>query len=281
MGKALPEFHMAIIGVCMSHQHDIPLNGLYQRRLAVMLEADPGVALRPYIVRDFELDLRSRLERLPAGQRMDGVLANIRAANMVVPARLFRRLTDDGRSRLVLNPALLRRGHASSVVLSPRPSTVRGRTKPHGPDAYGDSPNTQDSPPRGLRVAGFRVRNLNIALGYLAGLGGWAIAEELRRYDEFQKACQERGLPLFVLGPAPVEYSYWTHRIVQQANAAIRRRLAGGDVPFAPIEQARDDAGHPLTRVDGIHLTEYGQRFVAELLCNQGLREWVTRGLNR
>jgi hypothetical protein len=278
MGKALPEFHLAIIGGCMSHQHGIPLSGLYQRRLAIMLEADPGVALRPHIVRDFELDLRSRLERLPAGQRIDGVLAHIRAANMVVPARIFRRLTDDGRSRLVVNPALLRMGDVSHVVQSARPTSARGRTKPRGPDAYGDAPNTQDMPPRGPYVAGFRIRNLNTAVGVLLGLDNWAIAEELRRYDEFEKACQDRGLPLFVVGPSPVEHSYWTRRIVRKANSAIRRRLAGGEVPFVLIEQARDDAGRPLTRADGVHLTVEGQLFVAELLYARGVREWVTRG---
>lgn len=281
MNRALPEFHLAIIGGCMSHQHGIPFNALYQRQLASMLEADPGVVLRPYIVRDFELDLRSRLDRLPAGQRIDGVLAHIRAANMVVPAHLLRRRRNDGYSRLVPNPALFRRGHASTVVLSLRTNLIRGRDKPRGPDAYGDSPNLQDRPPEGLRIAGFRARNLNLALGSMVGLDNWAIAEELRRYNEFQQACLARGLPLFVLGPAPVEYSYWTNRIVRKANARIRRQLAGESVPFALIEQACDEAGRPLTRVDGVHLTVEGQRFVAELLYNDGMREWVADILKR
>jgi hypothetical protein len=281
MNRNLPEFNLAIIGGCMSHQHDVPFNGLYQRRLAAMLKADPGVVLRPYIVRDFEMDLRTRLDRIPADQPIDGVLAHIRAANMVVPAHIFRRLDRDGHSRLVVNPALFRRRHADTVVLTLRSNQIRGRDKPRGPDAYGDSPNRQDRPPEGLRIAGFRARNLNIAVGSLVGLDNWAIAEELRRYDEFEQACRERGLPLFVLGPASVEYSYWTGRIVRKANARILRRLAGGDVPFALIEQACDAAGRPLTRVDGIHLTVDGQRFVARLLYEHGMREWVSRSLGR
>lgn len=125
------------------------------------------------------------------------------------------------------------------------------------------------------------MRNLNAALGVLVGLDSWAIAEELRRFDEFEEACRNRGLPLFVLGPAPVEYSYWTNRIVRRANAVISRRLSGGDVPFALIEQARDPAGRPLTRVDGVHLTVEGQHFVAELLYKNGMREWVAAILKR
>lgn len=95
MSESLREFRLGIIGGCMSHQRRIPLNALYQRKLAVLLEADPGVRLRTYIVRDFESDLRARLDRLLAGPPVDGVLAHIRAANMVVPARFLRRLHDE------------------------------------------------------------------------------------------------------------------------------------------------------------------------------------------
>jgi hypothetical protein len=282
MSESLPEFHLGIVGGCSSHQHRIPLNALYQRQLAGMLEADPGIRLRPYIVRDFELDLRTRLDRLLAGPPMDGVLVHIRAANMVVPGRLVRHLTTVGANpHSVLNPALLSREHPSSAALSLQPRSGRGRDKLRGPDAYGDSPDSQDRPPRGPRIFGFRVRNLNLALGALVGLDNWAIAEELRRFDEFEKACRECGLPLFAVGPLPVEYSYWTRRIVRKANALIRRHLSGGEVPFALIDQAHDAAGRPLTRADGVHLTVEGQRFLAEVLYDHGMREWMTSILKR
>jgi hypothetical protein len=285
MSESLPEFHLAIIGGCMSHQRGTSLNALYHRVLAEMLRDDPGVRLRPHIVRDFGADLRTRLDRLLTGPPVDGVLVHLRAARMVVPVRLTRSVWRNGRFHQGLNPLLFRRGHTSSLSLSQRlsnassgssgPSGSSGRSKPRGPDAYGDLPDLQDQPQPGLRIAGFRVRNLNLAFGTLVGLDRWAIAEELHEFDEFERACRERGLPLFVLGPTPTTYSYWTDRIVRKGNAAIRRRLSGTNVPFALVEQWQDPAGRPLTRADGFHMTLDGHRFVAELLYGHDMREWV------
>lgn len=276
MAESLPEFHLGIIGGCMSHQRGTPLNALYHRQLAAMLEANPGVRLRPNIVRDFDADLRTRLEMLLAGPPVDGVLLHLRAVRMLGPVRLTRSVWKDSRLHLGLNPNLFRRGHASRAARSWRPNSVSSeRGKPRGPDAYGDLPDLQDQPLPGLRIAGFRVRSLNLAMGTLVGLDQWAIDEELRQFDEFERACREHGLPLFVLGPTPTTCSYWTNRIVRKGNAAIRRRLSDTNVPFALVEQVCDSVGHPLTRADGVHLTIEGQRFVAELLHGHGMREWV------
>jgi hypothetical protein len=271
----MAEFHLAIVGGCMSHQHGTPYHSLYQRQLAAMLEADPGVRLRCHIVRDFEANLADRLDGLPAQPPMDGVLVHLRAAGIVAPVRLFRRAWGGGRFRSFLNPALFRRGHPGTALWAPPGGADRDAERLRSQDAYGDSPDLQDVAPRGLRIGRFRVRNLNVALGTLARLDGWAIDDELHRFDEFERACRERGLPFFVLGPAPTTYSYWTNRLVRKANAAIRRRLSGTGVPFALIEQSCDSNGRPLTRADGTHLTLEAHAFVAELLYSGGMREWV------
>lgn len=283
MTEPLPEFQLGIIGGCMSHQRGTPLNALYHRQLAAMLEADPGVRLRPHIGRDFEATLRTRFDRLLAEWPLDGVLIHLRAARMVAPARLFCRTRVNGGLHSGLNPALLRRSHPRSFAGPSRWSSIgvaagiypAGRGKPRGPDAYDHLPDLQDLPPQGLRIAGFRVRDLNLALGMLVALDRWAIAEELYEFDEVERACSERGLPLFVLGPTPTTSSSWTNRITARGNVAIRRRLSGTEVPFALIEQLRDSAGHQLTRADGIHQSIEGHRFVAEWLYSQGMREWV------
>jgi hypothetical protein len=129
MNATLPELRLAIIGGCIPHQHDNPPSALFQRRLARMVEENPGITPRPSIVRDFELDLRARLERIPSGTPNDGVLAHVRTANVVVSAHLLRRREGNGRSRLVPNSALSQRRHANTLVLSPRSNLFRGREK--------------------------------------------------------------------------------------------------------------------------------------------------------
>jgi len=77
-------------------------------------------------------------------------------------------------------------------------------------------------------------------------------------------ARQDRGVPLIGLGPTRAAYSFWSRRVVRRTNVAIRRRLTGTGVPFAPIGSLRDSDGQPLTRADGLHLTPAGRGFVAE-----------------
>lgn len=150
-----------------------------------------------------------------------------------------------------------------------------------GPDAYGDTDgDLQDAPLPGRRIAGFRLRNSNYMIGVMAGLGSWAIEEELLRLDEVAWACRERGVPLFVLGPSPATYSYWACQTMWEANVRIRRRLSGTNVPCALIEQITDRAGRSLTRADGFHFTIDGHQFIAEQLFEQGMREWVARILS-
>jgi hypothetical protein len=277
MADPLPEFHLGIIGGCMSHQRGTPLNALYHRQLGEMLRADPGVRLRTHVVRDFEASLCVRLDRLLAGRPVDGVLVHLRAVQMVDPACLTSSVWRDGRYHRRLNPILFHRTHAGSVARSAGNDRMdaEGRAMPHRPDAYGDTPDMQDLPPQGLRIAGLRARNFNVALGTLAGLDRWSIAEELLEFDAVEQACRERGVPLFVMGPTPITYSYWADRIVRKGNAAIRRRLAASEVPFALVERARDEDVRSLTRADGFHLSIEGHRVVAEQLYCQGMRDWV------
>jgi hypothetical protein len=262
---AMPEFRLGIIGGCMSHQHDTPLNALYHRQLAELLAADPGVRLRTRIVRAFDRPYTERLDQLLAGPPIDAVMLHIRVS-MVMQSRLLMTRYEHGRPRLSFNPALFRRGHAGLV-----PATrVDGRREP---DAYGDTDANQDLPRPGRRIAGFRLRNLTYLLGALAGLDRWAIEEDMLGLDALVRACEERGVPLIVLGPTPASYSYWSQRVIRRTNAAIRHRLTGTGIPFALIDGLLDAEGRPLTRVDGLHLTPAGHRYVAERLYEAGLRE--------
>lgn len=278
MSEALRQFDLGIIGGCMSHQRDIPLNALYHRELARLIRTELGVRLRPRIVRGFELDYRDRLERLLDGPSVDGVMVHLRVT-INSRSRLIFRDAIDGHTRYSIHPALLRRSHkhrAATSIVQTDGIDQRGQQET---DAYGSADDTQDEPPPGRRIAGFRLRNLNYALGALAGLDRWAIDEELLRFSELERACRERRLPLFVLGPTPVADSYWQNRVVRKFNLEIRRRLAASNVSYSLIDHLRDGAGHPLTRNDGFHLTVEGHRFVADKLCRDGMGEWVSRTL--
>lgn len=266
MPDALPTFRLGIIGGCMSHQRGTPLNELYHRRLGTLLESDPGIRLRVRVVRAFEEDLVTRLGLLDPAS-VDGVLVHLRAAALIAPVPILRRTWRDGRLRLDLNPVLLG-----------RPVGTGGGIDPDD-DAYGNSPDLQDLAPSGAAIGPFHLRNLNVALGSIAGLDGRARGRLLAQFDAFAAACRARRLPFFVLGPTPTTYSWWTTRIVRLGAEAIRARLAGTDVPYALVERIADGLGRPLTRADGTHLTLAGQRYVGELLYERGIGAWMQRAL--
>jgi hypothetical protein len=182
---------------------------------------------------------------------------------------------ENGTRRQRLHPALFRRGHSMRSA-PPVPGDGTATTEfQRQSDAYGVArgEDTQNQPPPGRRIAGYRLRNLNYLLGALAGLDRWAIEQEMLAMDVVVRACRDRGVPLIVLGPTPAAYSYWSQRVIRRTNAAIRRRLTGTGVPFALIDRVRDADGHPLTLTDGVHMTPAGHRYVAERLYEAGVRE--------
>jgi hypothetical protein len=273
----------------MSHQRGIPNGALYHRQLAAMLKNDPGVRLRLSIARDFTLDPASRLDRLMAETAIDGVLFHVRELKLLQAARAFTR-EPVSRSHH-LNPAVLHRRHDSGRWVH--------RAEEAGADAYGTVRSESDwtgiSPDHdrsqseastagvvaveesvaGRRFVGFLVSDVNFLAGTIVGLGDWSIERQIRGLDALERSCRERGVPLFVLGPIPPTFSRFANRLVRTANCRLRCRLAGSDVGLALIERTRDDAGHPLTGLDGFHRTVEGHRFIAEQLYEQGMREWV------
>jgi hypothetical protein len=260
----MPTFRLAVIGGCMTHQRGIPLNELYHRRLADLLEARSGIRLKVRVVRAFEADMATRLDLLGADPEVDGVLVHLRAWSLIAPVPIFRRAWHGGRRRIELNPVLRRSSEAAWTGAD------------LDADAYGEAPDRQDTPPPGRRVAGMRIRSANIGIGCLLGFDRRALRAQLRQLDAFAAVARDRHLPFFVLGPTPATYSYWTNRCVDRANAAIPRRLAGSGVPFALIERKADRDGVSLTRADGTHLTIEGQGYVAERLYEAGIGGWMS-----
>ena len=262
-------FRLGIIGGCLSHQRGTPLNALYHRHLAAMLQASHGIDLRPVVVRHFGQTPVERLAMLADG-RVDGVLIHIRPAGLVGSVPVVRTVWDARGARTALNPELVPwRRHRPQ-----EPSAEEADA-----DAYGADPERQDQAPRGRSIARFRLRNTNIALGVLLGLGRRALAERLRELDAFDRAVRARELPYFVLGPTPATYSWWSQRLVRAANDALRARLDARRASYALIEGTRDDAGAPLTRADGSHVSLAGHRYVAQRLHEAGIGDWMAATL--
>jgi hypothetical protein len=173
---------------------------------------------------------------------------------------------------------MLHRGHAPCAA--PQASTDDPPPRPgaHRPDAYADDDLADEAQDRllpGRRIAGVRLGNVNYMLGAISGLGGWAIEDHLLKVDDLARACRERAIPLFVLGPTPSTYSYWAGRMARQANDRIGRHLSRSGTPFALIDGTTDPEGNPLTRADGFHPSLACHRVVAAQLYEQGMREWV------
>jgi hypothetical protein len=273
-----PEFRLGIIGGCLSHQRGIPLNALYHRRLAELLEAEPGIGLRVHVARDFDASMRTRLDRLVARSPVDGVLLHLRGAPLIASSRLVRRVWKDGAYRIQLNPAFRARRPAGDPAAGSAEADPSAFLDDMG-DAYDESPDAQDLPPAGLRIVGVRVRNLNVAAAAVIGLDRLAARRQLGQFADFADACRARDLPFFVLGPTQTTYSWWTRRIVRRYEAAIGKRLAGSGVPFVLVGREEDLEGRPLIRADGTHLTPDGQRFIGELLHRGGIGGWMSAAL--
>jgi len=277
---------MGIIGGCSSHQHDIPINGLYHRRLAALVAEAGGQRLRVRIVRAFDESYEARLERLLASGDIDLVMVHMRVTIVMRAALLVREQTPGG-TRLRLNPAFLHRGHRG------RPTWISGdagfadaiaeglvASGAAGPDtdAYGGTRPAQDSHPAGRRIAGFPLRELNHGLGRLLGLHRWAIEDELLRLDAFLGTCARRGIPVIVLGPTPATFGRWPAQLMHDFSAAIGKRLQGTGIPYAPVDERSCAGGAPLTRADGIHLTLAGHEAVARTLFRAGGSFWPEPG---
>lgn len=263
---------LGIIGGCLSHQHDIAVGELYHRRLAAMAANSGGRRLRVRIARSFEFGYAERLDRLLGRGELDVVMLHMRAT-VVTRAALLVRERSGGQSRLRPNPALFNRRHN-------RPAGCGNEDLVHmpdlaTPDAYGGSRPAQDVAPQGRRVVGFRLRDVNHALGKMLGLYRWVIDDELIRLDGFLDACRRRNLQVLVMGPTPATFGPLQSALIRRYSEALEVRLKARGIPFARVDAATGPSGRPVTRADGLHLTAEGHEAVATALFHAGQPYWA------
>jgi len=267
----MAEFHIAIVGGCMSHQTGIPFNTLYHRQLAREVQSREGIEVRTHIARAHDLDYTGRLESLLQRGSIDGVLIHIR---VMITKRTRLLIGSEGR-RLgySLHPALFSRTHSGAAIEELRADELRvRRLRRAGQPGPGTQPDRRR---RAARVGGFRVRDLNTALGALVGLDRWAVDDEMVRLTEFVEYCRRRDLPLFVLGPTPLATTRWQARTIRLLNERLRAFCSASEIPFALVDTNEDDAGGSVLMPDGVHLSAAGHSLVAARLQAAGIGNWM------
>lgn len=268
----MAEFHVAIVGGCMSHQAGIPFNSLYHRQLAREVQRREGVDLRTHIARAHDLDYIGRVDSMLKRWPIDGVLIHVR---VMIMKRT--RLLIGGRGGpfgYAVHPALFSRTHRGIALEHLRaaeladPRAAAARAVP-APRRYARR--------AGARIGGVRVRDLNSAFGALLGLDRWAVDDEILRLTDFVAHCRSRGLPVFVLGPTPLTTSRWQARTIRLLNERLGQFCHAQGLPHALIQNPPDDRNGRVLEPDGVHLTVFGHDMVTGRLIGAGFGAWVRR----
>jgi hypothetical protein len=266
------EFHLAIVGGCMSHQPGIPFNALYHRQLAREAEGSAGLRLRSHVARGFGLDFGVRLDALQERFALDGVLLHLRVT-VVKRARLVVRVRSAHGRRSCIHPALFSRRHVGAAVEELRAAENAGEDL----EERGLARAAKYERKRARLLAGFNKQEVYSALGALVGLDRWAADDEVHRLADFVADCERRGLPLFILGPTPLTGQRWAARSVRLLDERVARFAAQRGLPYARVAAERDSAGRPVVKRDGMHLTIEGHGFVARRLLDAGFADWAHR----
>ena len=265
----MSEFHVAIVGGCMSHQAGIPFNSLYHRQLAREVQAREGIDLRTHIARAHDLDYIGRVDSLLARRPIDGVLIHIRVMIMKRTRLLIG--GRGGRLGYALHPALFSRTHRGRAVEQLRAVEL---ADPRAGVARAVPRSRRYTRRAGARIDGVRIRDLNSAFGALLGLDRWAVDDEILRLTDFVAHCRSRGLPIFVLGPTPLSTTRWQARTIRLLNERLGPYCNAQGLPLALIETSPDLVGTVL-EPDGVHLTVAGHGLVKRRLLDAGFGDWV------
>jgi hypothetical protein len=261
--SAKPEFHLGIIGGCLSHQVGIPMSMLYHRQMAAHLLETTGIQLRVHITRDFSRAYHERLAGLLCGSPIDAVLLHVRMAHSR-KARVVVALSSDDRIDYFVNPALWSRRGLRVGALDT--TGFKNGIKILSRKISGSTAEAFERPAEGGRVFGLYLKQINQALGELLRLDQWAIDDEMHLLETFRDTCRERKLPFLILGPTPAPDAYWTQRQCHKMNQQLADTLPTMGVPYAIFDHTIGQDGRHLVNRDGIHLNVAGHTYVANLL---------------
>lgn len=281
------EWHLAILGGCLSHQASIPQSALYHRQLARWLEQEHTVRLRVHLARDFDQEPAERLQRLlqkvcdqmrdqpsdqASSQRIDAVLLHWRNTMARKVPLLVKRTTPAG-VEYVLHPCLFRpwRRDWQQQERGGFPGAWRLWRRPRmrqlgSTEAGGSSSQMEAGPPVSTRLAGIPLHDLLLQAGRLTGLEAWAWKDECSSVQALHQLCIQRGLPLLVLGPSVCLCTPGLRRLSQRFDRRAADWLNRRGMPYASIPAVADAAGQSYYEADGVHLNSAGHGYVARRL---------------
>ena len=294
------EFHLGIIGGCLTHQPGIPMSQLYHRQLGAMLSERCGLHLKIHVAREFERDAADRLDTLLGQSKLDAVMVHVRH-DFTRKARLVVIITEPERVRYVLHPSLFRRNRHDWTAVERqgfpgcRQLAARKRpvVQPAEPAAATAQPSdalradTLEMTTGATRILGMRVRDLFHWGGWLVGLANWAMRDELQLLANVRSRCAEAGLRLIVMGSSRRPDDRWLDNLCQQLDRRLRKEMSRSAIPYCSLDQINDHTGRRMIKPDGFHFTAEGHRYVAEklgevllpvLLCSQSSRRLPNGG---
>lgn len=267
------DFHLGVIGGCLTHQPGIALSDLYHRQLARRLAGAGLARLRLHVARNFKTEPLERLESLRRRHPLDGVLLHLRYS-FVHKASLLPSHSSPSAIRYFLHPALIRRsrrdwatleshGFAGARLVYHRP---RHQAPTRQSPALPAAAEARATTPQATRIAGIPLRHLFYLGGAAVGLDHWAIREEIRLSQAVVAQCLKNHLPLAILGAGRRPDDFWLDRLCLRLDRRMQAFSRHHHIPYTSIAVTHDPSGQPISMPDGLHLNAAGHSLVARLL---------------
>lgn len=283
--------NLGIVGGCLTHQPGIPRSRLYHRLLASTL-ASQGIRLKVHISRGFEEDPADRIAALVKDRELDAVLLHVRNT-FVRKAGIFATVVRKGVIRYYLHPFLLRpwklgwneierRDFDGELLLMTRASPLRGPAVDRAGEGLPEGASGDGAPPSGSKkVLGLSLRGLIYRAGRMALLDRWMQRDELRLLQEAIGFCQQRCLPLLIMGPSHRPEESYLNRLCIDMDRKLARWITPSSASYCSLMNDVPGGHAGLYSRDGLHMNRAGHAHVAgclEPLVKQlALRAWDDR----
>lgn len=284
-------FNLGIVGGCLTHQPGIPRSLLYHQILASDL-AGQGIRLRVRISRGFERDPVDRVAALVAGGEVDAVLLHVRNT-FVRKAGILATVARKGVIRYYLHPFLFRpwrlgwsevenRDFAGELRVMERLSPVQERKADPSGESRSEERSEDATLPHGSKkFLGLSLRGLIYRAGRLAMLDRWMQRDELRMLREAMEFCQERRLPLLIMGPSHRPEESYLNRLCIDMDRRLAKWITPSSASYCSLMNDVPGGHAGLYSRDGLHMNRAGHAHVAgclEPLVKQlALQAWDDR----
>jgi hypothetical protein len=267
---------LGIVGGCLTHQPGIPRTLLYHQLLASNL-AGQGIGLRVRISRGFERDPVHRVADLVDGGEVDSVLLHVRNT-FVRKAGILATVVHKGVIRYYLHPFLFRpwrlgwsevenRDFAGELRVMTRLSPLQRREFDPSDESRAETSSEDTTLPNASKkFLGLSLRALIYRAGRLAMLDRWMQRDELHLLGEVIDFCQERRLPLLIMGPSQRPEESYLNRLCIDMDRRLAKWIVPSTASYCSLMTHVDGGSASLYSRDGLHLNRAGHAHVARCL---------------